>query len=142
MKAILIDDERLALLHLKNMLEQVNLDVEVIGTFTDPLAAMHAVIEQKPDVVFADIYMPGIDGLEMGRQLKATAPEIEIVFVTGDERFVMDAFELQAFDYMMKPLGLGRLQKTMARLKKKAGPGEPNDSTATNSDCKSIHRAL
>ncbi|WP_411503506.1 LytR/AlgR family response regulator transcription factor [Brevibacillus centrosporus] len=118
MKAILIDDERLALLHLKNMLEQVSLDVEVIGTFTDPVAAMHAVIKQKPDVVFADIYMPGIDGLEMGRQLKSTVPDVEIVFVSGDGRFAMDALELRAFDYMRKPLEIRRLQKTMDRLKR------------------------
>ncbi len=117
-KAILIDDERLALLHLKNMLEQVSLDVEVIGTFTDPVAAMHAVIKQKPDVVFADIYMPGIDGLEMGRQLKSTVPDVEIVFVSGDGRFAMDALELRAFDYMRKPLEIRRLQKTMDRLKR------------------------
>lgn len=123
-KAILIDDERLALLHLKNMLEQVNLDVEVIGTFTDPVAAMHAVIEQKPDVVFADIYMPGIDGLEMGRQLKSTVPDVEIVFVSGDGRFAMDALELRAFDYMRKPLEIRRLQKTMDRLKReRSGAG-------------------
>ncbi|MEC2132937.1 response regulator [Brevibacillus centrosporus] len=118
MKAILIDDERLALLHLKNMLEQVSLDVEVIGTFTDPVAAMHAVIKQKPDVVFADIYMPGIDGLEMGRQLKSTVPDVEIVFVSGDGRFAMDALELRAFDYMRKPLEIRRLQITLDRLKR------------------------
>jgi two-component SAPR family response regulator len=117
-KAILIDDERLALLHLKNMLEQVSLDVEVIGTFTDPVAAMHAVIKQKPDVVFADIYMPGIDGLEMGRQLKSTVPDVEIVFVSGDGRFAMDALELRAFDYMRKPLEIRRLQITLDRLKR------------------------
>ncbi|MFJ9498195.1 LytR/AlgR family response regulator transcription factor [Brevibacillus centrosporus] len=118
MKAILIDDERLALLHLKNMLEQVSLDVEVIGTFTDPVAAMHAVIKQKPDVVFEDIYMPGIDGLEMGRQLKSTVPDVEIVFVSGDGRFAMDALELRAFDYMRKPLEIRRLQITLDRLKR------------------------
>ncbi|MED4911844.1 LytR/AlgR family response regulator transcription factor [Brevibacillus centrosporus] len=118
MKAILIDDERLALLHLKNMLEQVSLDVEVIGAFTDPVAAMHAVIKQKPDVVFADIYMPGIDGLEMERQLKSTVPDVEIVFVSGDGRFAMDALELRAFDYMRKPLEIRRLQITLDRLKR------------------------
>lgn len=123
-KAILIDDERLALLHLKNMLEQVSLDVEVIGTFTDPISAMHAVIEEKPDVVFADIYMPGIDGLEMGRRLKSTVPDVEIVFVSGDGRFAMDALDLCAFDYMRKPLEIRRLQKTMDRLKReRSGAG-------------------
>jgi two-component system LytT family response regulator len=132
-KAILIDDERLALLHLKNMLEQVNLDVEVIGTFTDPVAAMHAVIEQKPDVVFADIYMPGIDGLEMGRQLKSTVPDVEIVFVSGDGRFAMDALELRAFDYLRKPLEIRRLQKTMDRLKRERS-GAGSDSFNSEKD--------
>ncbi|MED1950210.1 LytR/AlgR family response regulator transcription factor [Brevibacillus centrosporus] len=133
MKAILIDDERLALLHLKNMLEQVNLDVEVIGTFTDPVAAMHAVIKQKPDVVFADIYMPGIDGLEMGRQLKSTVPDVEIVFVSGDGRFAMDALELRAFDYLRKPLEIRRLQKTMDRLKRERS-GAGSDSFNSEKD--------
>lgn len=132
-KAILIDDERLALLHLKNMLEQVNLDVEVIGTFTDPVAAMHAVIKQKPDVVFADIYMPGIDGLEMGRQLKSTVPDVEIVFVSGDGRFAMDALELRAFDYLRKPLEIRRLQKTMDRLKRERS-GAGSDSFNSEKD--------
>lgn len=132
-KAILIDDERLALLHLKNMLEQVSLDVEVIGTFTDPVAAMHAVIKQKPDVVFADIYMPGIDGLEMGRQLKSTVPDVEIVFVSGDGRFAMDALELRAFDYMRKPLEIRRLQITLDRLKRERS-GAGSDSFNSEKD--------
>ncbi len=119
MRAMLIDDEHLPLMHLKKMLERDIGGVEVIGTYSDPLEAVEIAQVQKPDVVFLDINMPEISGLEIGEQLQACVPGAEIVFVTGYDRYAVDAFELCALDYVMKPVQLERLQKTMERLKGK-----------------------
>jgi two-component system, LytTR family, response regulator len=117
MRAILVDDERLALMHLKKLLERDVEDVEVIGTFTDPLQVIDTAKKLNPDVMFLDINMPEINGLEMGEQLQALMPSTEIVFVTGYDKYAVQAFELCALDYVMKPIQKERLQKTMDRLR-------------------------
>ncbi|GED68152.1 hypothetical protein BRE01_18540 [Brevibacillus reuszeri] len=119
MKAILVDDEQLPLLHLQKVLERDIAGIEVIGTYSDPLMALEMVKNLKPNVVFLDINMPGISGLEIGEQLQAYDSPPEIVFVTGYDKYAVEAFELCALDYIMKPVQLNRLQKTIERLRKR-----------------------
>lgn len=119
MKAILVDDEQLPLQHLQMMLEQKIGAIKVIGTFTDPSKAIEMTPKLCPDVVFLDINMPQINGLEIGEQLQNTDPSPAIVFVTGYDKYAVDAFELCALDYIMKPVQLKRLEKTVNRLREK-----------------------
>lgn len=117
MRAILVDDEQLPLLHLQKVLERDVAGIEVIGAYSDPLLAIDMAKTLQPDVVFLDINMPGISGLEIGEQLQSFQPTPEIVFVTGYDKYAVDAFELCALDYIMKPVQLKRLQKTIERLR-------------------------
>jgi two-component system LytT family response regulator len=117
MKAILVDDERLSLRHLKKMLEIDVGGVEVIGMYSNPADVLGAAIELQPDVVFLDIHMPGISGLSLGEQLQLSVPATEIVFVTAYDQYAVRAFELYALDYIMKPVQLERLQQTIQRLR-------------------------
>jgi len=116
MRVILVDDERLALRLLKKMLESDIGGVEVIGMYTDPLQVIEHAIQLQPDVVFLDIHMPGISGLKLGELLQESVPSTKIVFVTGFDQYAIEAFTLNAMDYIMKPIQLERLKKTLERF--------------------------
>lgn len=117
MKAILVDDERLALLQLNNMLKELP-EIEVIGTYQDPLAAIEAAGVLQPDVVFLDINMPEIYGLKAAEHMQEACSDVEIVFVTAYDEYAIQAFELNALDYIMKPVKRERLARTVQRLLK------------------------
>ncbi|THF82149.1 response regulator [Cohnella fermenti] len=130
MKALLIDDEPLALIKLQKTFESEISDLEIAAAYSDPEEAVAGVLEHRPDVVFLDICMPGVDGLKLGRRIQAVVPGIEIVFVTGYDQYAVRAFELYALDYIMKPVVRKRLRQTVERIKEKLsmkGPIKPSD---------------
>jgi two-component system LytT family response regulator len=122
MKAIIIDDERLARQELKNLLAQ-HKEVEVIAECSDALQAREKIIELKPDIIFCDIHMPGKSGLELVEEIPAV---VDVVFVTAHDEHAIRAFELNAFDYLLKPVQAERLAETIKKLSVK--------ETATRSD--------
>ncbi|RAW16148.1 MULTISPECIES: response regulator [Paenibacillus] len=119
MKVILVDDERLALIGLRKSIERELDGVEVVATYSDSTEVMTGVLLHRPDVVFLDIHMPEIDGLDLGRQIQAAAPGVEIIFVTSYDQYAVRAFELYALDYIMKPIQQGRLRQTLLRVNEK-----------------------
>lgn len=115
MKVILIDDERLALNYLEHQLLKIT-DVNIIGKYVDPLMGKEKIINEEVDVVFLDINLPEINGLELAEQIMAIKPKLIIVFVTAYDEYAVKAFELNAIDYVVKPIGTERLMKTMQRI--------------------------
>lgn len=120
MRAVIIDDERPALEGLKFLLQKSG--VEVCGTFQNPLLAMEKSAELKPDVAFIDIEMPGMDGLEAAERLLMLLPELKIIFVTAYHQYAVEAFELAAIDYVLKPVHPQRLGRTLSRLRTEPAP--------------------
>ncbi|SFL76044.1 Two-component response regulator, SAPR family, consists of REC, wHTH and BTAD domains [Paenibacillus sp. 1_12] len=116
LKALLVDDERLALLQLEKMLKELA-DIHIVGTSMNPLQAIEMAANLKPDVIFLDIQMPGLSGLQAAEQLQEICPSAEIVFVTAFDEYAIQAFELHALDYVLKPLQRKRLLNTLQRLK-------------------------
>ncbi|UQZ35341.1 hypothetical protein C2I18_18510 [Paenibacillus sp. PK3_47] len=114
-QALLVDDERLALMKLQLMLEELK-TVKVAGTFTDSAEALQAAPGLDPDVIFLDIEMPEMNGMQVAEQMQNLCPGASIVFVTAYNDYAVDAFELNALDYVLKPIHPGRLQKTVQRL--------------------------
>lgn len=112
MKAIIIDDERLARQELKNLLS-VHKDVEVVAECADAAQAKEKINELKPDIIFCDIQMPGKSGLELAEEISAI---VDVVFVTAHDEHAIKAFELNAFDYLLKPLQPERLAETIKKL--------------------------
>jgi two-component system LytT family response regulator len=108
-RAVLVADEKLALLQLERMLKEWP-DMEVVATYIDPAQALSEIGEQRPDAIFLDIQMPGMDGLQVADRIQQADGEAEIVFVTAYDRFAIEAFELNALDYLLKPLDRRRLQ--------------------------------
>jgi len=112
MKAIIIDDERLARTELKKLLE-IHKEVEIIAECANATEAKEKIESLKPDVIFLDINMPGKSGLELVEEISAVP---DIVFVTAYDEHAIKAFELNAFDYLLKPVEPQRLAETIKKL--------------------------
>lgn len=118
--AILVDDELPARDELRSLLQQEP-DIQIDSECSNALDAIRAIHQYHPDVVFLDIQMPRISGLEMVSMLD---PEQHpaIVFITAYDEFAIQAFEQHAFDYLLKPIEPERLHKTVQRLQKLSAP--------------------
>lgn len=117
-RALLIDDERLALLQLEKLLQQFS-SIEVVGTFINPAEAVSAAHELKPDVVFLDIDMPELNGMQAAEKLQEISSVSDIVFITAYNEYALEAFEVNALDYVLKPVRRDRLGKTVRRLEER-----------------------
>ncbi len=115
MKAILIDDEQLALTYLEYQLSSIDI-INIIGKYTDTALAREAIVNNEVDVVFLDIQMPEINGLEFAEQLLEKKPFLDIVFITAHQEYAIAAFEINALDYILKPVNSKRLIKTINRI--------------------------
>lgn len=116
-KVVLIDDERLALNYLEKML-QGNEELEIVKMYSDPIQAIEEIQQIKPEMVFLDVEMPVMTGIEAAEQILTLLPDVHIVFVTAYEGYAIKAFELNALDYVLKPARRERLQKTLMRIQK------------------------
>ena len=112
-RALIVDDERLARAELKRLLA-VHDDVDVIGEADNAATALQLVTEFSPDVVFLDIQMPETSGLALAAELAGRA---RFVFCTAFDSFAIDAFGLNAVDYLVKPVVPERLVQTLDRLR-------------------------
>lgn len=115
MKVILLDDDSIALDYLEHQLQQIP-GIEIAGKFTDPALAKKKILKQPVDLIFMEIQLPDVDGLQLAEEIIENKPQIKIVFVTGFEAYAIKAFELNALDYLLKPVKLERLKKTLQRM--------------------------
>lgn len=113
-RALLVD-ERLALQQLEKLLKEHSC-IEIIGACMEPVQAIELARKHKPDVVFLDIHMPEMNGMRAAELIQQSCPGIEIVFVTAYDNYALEAFELNALDYVLKPIQRARLGKTVQRL--------------------------
>ena len=115
LKAIIVDDEILAINLLEAILKE-SAAVEVIGKFLNPLDAIANISILKPDILFLDIEMAEMNGIDFASKLGGLTSELDIIFVTAYEHYAIDAFSVQATDYILKPIEKARLIKTIERL--------------------------
>ncbi|SEL44540.1 two component transcriptional regulator, LytTR family [Colwellia chukchiensis] len=118
--ALIVDDEPLALEGLKLRLEKIP-EINVIGEACDGDQAIHLCQTLSPDVMFLDLRLPGLNGIEVVQALQADVLPM-VVFVSAYGEYALDAFELNAIDYVLKPANLGRLQKTVQRILQRIQP--------------------
>lgn len=118
MSAIIADDEELARSELRFLLDQIG-DVEVIGTARNGLEAVDLIRKLDPALAFLDVQMPGLDGLSVVRQLRESQIELpHIIFSTAWDHFAVEAFRLEAMDYLLKPVERERLEETIDRARR------------------------
>src|SRR5215475_486552 len=151
MTALIIDDEELAREELKYLLDTT--DVEVLAQGTNGIEAVDLIRTHKPDVVFLDVRMPGLDGFAVLKKLmaldrKARLPQV--VFATAFDQYAVKAFEVNAVDYLLKPFDSKRVVKTLEKVRARAGgegresavePFEAPPTAPSHSHAKSGHHA-
>ena len=140
-RAVIADDERLMRDQLRARLAQVWPSLEIVAEAKNGLEAIEAVRVHQPDVIFLDIRMPGLTGVEAAKEIAqldlgddALLPEM--VFITAYDQYALDAFEQGAVDYVLKPAEAERLRVTAERLQKRlmqrAGEGADSEATASS----------
>jgi two-component system, LytTR family, response regulator len=112
-RTLIVDDEPLARRRLRTMLADEP-DVEIVGEASNGTAAVHAIGEKRPDLLLLDIQMPGKDGFEVLREIAGIHHPV-VVFVTAHDEHAIRAFEVQALDYVLKPVVEDRLQAAVRR---------------------------
>ncbi len=116
-RSLIVDDESLARRGLALRLAAID-DIEIAGECCNGREAIVAIENLRPDLVFLDIQMPGLDGFDVVRRLQGDAMPI-IVFVTAFDRYAVTAFEMHALDYLLKPVEEPRLAATIARARRR-----------------------
>lgn len=111
---IIIDDEKLALDYLEHILND-NENIEVIGSFQDSEQGMHAILNHNPDLIFLDIHMPNMSGIELAGKLVGKV-DSKIIFITAHEKYALKAFEIGVYDYILKPIEPKRLEQLISRI--------------------------
>ncbi len=118
-RALLVDDEAPARSELRFLLG-AHPAVEVVGEAASAAEALRLADAVAYDVVFLDVEMPGLTGLEAARLVRDRAGAPELVFVTAHERYAVDAFAVEAFDYLLKPVDPDRLARVVERLQERS----------------------
>lgn len=124
LQAIVVDDEAPARRRLERLLDQ--LEVDVVASLGEPMDALVQVERRKPDIVFLDIHMPGLDGLALAERCAG----VPVVFVTAHAEHAVRAFELDSVDYLLKPVRLERLEEAIRRARR-VSPGASPRSGST-----------
>jgi two-component system response regulator AlgR len=117
MRVLIVDDEPLARARLAALLGACA-EVEIAGAVGDGEAALGAINAAQPDVVLLDINMPGIDGVALAQRLSGRA-RLQVIFCTAYDTHALEAFELGAVDYLLKPVRLERLREALARAQRR-----------------------
>jgi len=122
-RAVVVDDEELAREELCFLLGQVG--VLVIGQAGNGIEALAVIEQMGPDLVMLDVQMPGLTGFEVARRLLRSGSASQLVFVTAYDQHAIEAFEVNAVDYLLKPVEAGRLATTVDRVRKRMHADRP-----------------
>jgi two-component system, LytTR family, response regulator len=123
MTAIVADDEQLAREELCYLLEKID-GMQVVSQAADGVQALDEIARVDPDVAFLDVQMPGLSGFEVARRLLENGTDLAVVFVTAYDHRAVEAFEVNAVDYVLKPVEPARLEQAIQRVRKRL-PGQP-----------------
>jgi len=117
-RVLVVDDEQLARDELCFLLDQID-DVTVAAQAGNGVEGLRLAGEHRPDVIFLDVQMPGLTGFEVARRLLQTELTPQLVFVTAFDQYAVDAFSVNAVDYVLKPVDADRLEQTLERVRRR-----------------------
>ncbi len=124
LRAVLVDDEQLARDELGYLLGQLG-GVEVVGQAGNGLEALATIERVQPDLVFLDVQMPGLTGFEVARRLVDRGAAAHVIFVTAYDQHAIEAFEVNAVDYLLKPVDPARLETAVERARRRVSSELP-----------------
>jgi len=127
---IIVDDEPIAIKVIKEHLGKIS-NIECIASFADALSTIEIVNLKNPDLIFLDINMPGISGIEF---LKSLSNPPKVIFTTAYRNFAVDAFELNAIDYLVKPISFERFLKAINKFLSHIQPKQYHDKKVDDKD--------
>src|SRR5438046_3827255 len=130
LRAILVDDEQLARDELGYLLGQIG-GVEVIGQAGNGIEALTVINTLEPDVVFLDVQMPGLTGFEVARRMLDAQAAPHVIFVTAYDQHAIEAFEVNAVDYLLKPVDPARLELAVGRARRRVSSDRTHDRTTS-----------
>jgi two-component system response regulator LytT len=133
LRTVVVDDEQLAREELCFLLDQIP-GVEVVAQAGDGPEALNVIAEHAPDLVMLDVQMPGLTGFEVARRLLQGAVDSHLVFVTAYDRHAIEAFEVNAVDYLLKPVEAVRLATAVDRVRKRVLSDRPEPAALGNLD--------
>lgn len=120
-RTLVVDDEKLARDRLLSFLKNID-DIDVVGQAKNGVDAVRLIEEAAPDLVFLDVQMPGLDGFGV---LKGITKTPDVVFATAYDEYAIQAFEVHAADYLLKPITRGRLEEAVRRVRQRLGGQTP-----------------
>jgi len=118
LRTVVVDDEQLAREELCFLLGRVD-GIEVVSQAADGVEALKLIDQHTPDLVLLDVQMPGLSGFEVARRLLHAGAESHLVFVTAYDRHAIEAFDVNAVDYLLKPVEAGRLETAIERVRRR-----------------------
>ncbi len=118
LRVVVVDDEQLARSELCFLLEQLG-GIEIIAQAGNGIEALNVIEEHQPDLVMLDVQMPGITGFEVARRVMQAGSLAQLIFVTAFDQYAIDAFEVNAVDYLLKPVEAERLATAVERARKR-----------------------
>jgi two-component system, LytTR family, response regulator len=124
LRTLIIDDEAIARRRVRRLLREES-DIEVVGECGDGQSAIDEIASVQPDLIFLDVQMPGLDGFDVVERLARDRPPA-IVFVTAFDRYAMQAFDVHAIDYLLKPFTRDRFRLALQRARERIGMRDGN----------------
>jgi DNA-binding LytR/AlgR family response regulator len=142
LRVLIVDDEPLARQELQYLLESAG-GVELLGTGSNGIQAVELIRTHKPDLVFLDVQMPGLDGFGIIKKLlEKKMPLPQVVFATAYDQYAVRAFEVNAVDYLLKPFDRGRVGRTLAKARARMPLAEPAGDSATTAKLDALLRLV
>jgi two-component system, LytTR family, response regulator len=133
LRTVVVDDEQLARDELCFLLERLG-GIEIISQAGNGIEALRIIEEYQPDLVMLDVQMPGLTGFEVARRVMQAGFESQVVFVTAFDQYAIDAFEVNAVDYLLKPVEPERLAKAVERARKRQAAAAKPPEAKTEAD--------
>lgn len=127
LRTLIVDDEPLAIERMQVLCAEID-SLLVVGTASDGESALRLATKLSPDLLLLDMTMPGMDGLAVAREVAAQDEPPAVIFVTAHEDFAVEAFDLDAVDYVLKPVAADRLERAVARAIARRGSRKPGDA--------------
>ncbi|MCB2289740.1 response regulator transcription factor [Clostridium sp. CS001] len=141
MNCIIVDDEYPSREELKYFIKNFS-NIKIMEEFDDSIKALEYIEENKPDIIFLDINMPKLDGMALGKIINHFPKKSLIIFITAHKDYAVDAFELQAYDYILKPYSEERIVSTLKNIEKPIDKKSVNSKITLWKDNKMIVRRI